>query len=92
MFIEPWHIANKAQQGRAEHKCRKGSARANAHPACPLCLAQELSYHVPSNTEKGVRAYLLKSISGFINPHQLTALVRMGPAQPVWRRSRCPQP
>ncbi len=33
---------------------------------------------MPSNAVKGERAYLLKNVSGFINPHQMTAL--MGPS------------
>ena len=38
-------------------------------------LMKDLSYHVPSNTAKGERAYLLKEISAFLEPGQMTALV-----------------
>jgi ABC-type multidrug transport system ATPase subunit len=39
---------------------------------------QDLAYHVPSNKNKKERAYLLKDVSGYIQPHQMTAL--MGPS------------
>lgn len=42
------------------------------------CLppAQKLDYHVPSNKDKKERLYLLKGISGYMNPGELSALVR----------------
>lgn len=37
---------------------------------------QQLNYHVASNTgKKGDRAYLLKSVSGFFKPGEMSALV-----------------
>ncbi|KAG2450267.1 hypothetical protein HYH02_004778 [Chlamydomonas schloesseri] len=39
---------------------------------------KDLDYHVPSNTTKGERAYLLKKVSGFFEAHQMAAL--MGPS------------
>ncbi|KAJ9505479.1 hypothetical protein QJQ45_025438, partial [Haematococcus lacustris] len=39
-------------------------------------IFQQLNYHVPSIANKKERAYLLKDVTGFINPHELTALVR----------------
>ncbi|KAL6759459.1 P-loop containing nucleoside triphosphate hydrolase protein [Haematococcus lacustris] len=41
-------------------------------------IFQQLSYHVPSIANKKERAHLLKDVTGFINPHELTAL--MGPS------------
>ncbi|GFH26288.1 ABC transporter domain-containing protein, partial [Haematococcus lacustris] len=41
-------------------------------------IFQQLNYHVPSIANKKDRAYLLKDVTGFINPHELTAL--MGPS------------
>ncbi|GFH30999.1 ABC transporter domain-containing protein, partial [Haematococcus lacustris] len=41
-------------------------------------IFQQLNYHVPSIANKKERAYLLKDVTGFINPHELTAL--MGPS------------
>jgi hypothetical protein len=37
--------------------------------------AQNLSYHVPSSTNKGQHACLLESVHGYIEPHHMTALV-----------------
>lgn len=42
---------------------------------------RDLNYHVASNTAKGERAYLLKSVSAFLEPAQMTALV--SPCQQV---------
>lgn len=42
-----------------------------------ICI-NDLTYHVPSINEKGARAYLLKKVSAFIEPSQMTAL--MGPS------------
>eukprot|EP00195_Chlamydomonas_chlamydogama_P009759 CAMPEP_0202901782 /NCGR_PEP_ID=MMETSP1392-20130828/14649_1 /ASSEMBLY_ACC=CAM_ASM_000868 /TAXON_ID=225041 /ORGANISM="Chlamydomonas chlamydogama, Strain SAG 11-48b" /LENGTH=615 /DNA_ID=CAMNT_0049588397 /DNA_START=85 /DNA_END=1932 /DNA_ORIENTATION=+ len=39
---------------------------------------KDLAYHVPSNTDKKERAYLLKGVSGWFEPHQMAAL--MGPS------------
>jgi len=39
---------------------------------------KDLAYHVPSNSAKGERAYLLKGISGWFDKHQMSAL--MGPS------------
>ena len=53
-------------------------------PLPPLPLPppeQDLDYHVPSNTQKGVRAYLLKKVSGFFEAHQMAALVGAGPGK-----------
>ncbi|KXZ50089.1 hypothetical protein GPECTOR_18g66 [Gonium pectorale] len=41
-------------------------------------LMKDLSYHVPSNTQRGQRAYLLNGVSAFLEPGQMTAL--MGPS------------
>ena len=43
--------------------------------ASPTDSPQDLSYHVPSNSEKGARAYLLKGINGWFEKHQMSALV-----------------
>ncbi|GFR47309.1 hypothetical protein Agub_g8996 [Astrephomene gubernaculifera] len=39
---------------------------------------KDLDYSVPSNTQKGVRAYLLKKVSGYFEAHEMAAL--MGPS------------
>lgn len=39
---------------------------------------QDMAYHVPSNSAKGERAYLLKGINGWFDKHQMSAL--MGPS------------
>lgn len=44
---------------------------------------QNLAHTVPSNTEPGVLAHLLKYVSGFFQPAEMTALVR-----PPHRRNR----
>lgn len=41
-------------------------------------VIKDLSYHVPSMTNKKERAYLLKKVSGYIEPSMMTAL--MGPS------------
>ncbi|GFR48683.1 hypothetical protein Agub_g10638 [Astrephomene gubernaculifera] len=41
-------------------------------------LMKDLSYHVPSNTQRGERAYLLRNVNAFLEPGQMTAL--MGPS------------
>ena len=37
---------------------------------------QGLEYSVPSNVERGKLAYLLRNVSGFFNPGQMSCLVR----------------
>ncbi len=39
---------------------------------------KELNFHVPSNKVKGERAYLLKNVTAFLEPKQMTALVGRG--------------
>ncbi|GLC33334.1 hypothetical protein PLESTB_000344800 [Pleodorina starrii] len=39
---------------------------------------KDLDYSVPSNTKKGERAFLLKKVAGYFEPHQMAAL--MGPS------------
>ncbi|KAG2482622.1 hypothetical protein HYH03_018464 [Edaphochlamys debaryana] len=41
-------------------------------------IFKDLDYHVPSNTQKGERAFLLKKVAGVFEAHQMAAL--MGPS------------
>jgi hypothetical protein len=47
---------------------------------------QDISYTVPSNSEKGETVDLLRGVSGFIEPGKMTALV----SQPATRLCRTP--
>lgn len=42
-------------------------------------LPQDLTYSVPSNSEKGQQAYLLQNVSGYLEMGQMAALVRLPP-------------
>lgn len=51
--------------------------RSNTSPQLGLrILMKDLSYHVPSNKNRRERAYLLKDVNAFLEPGQMTALVR----------------
>ncbi len=57
-----------------------GGSGAQSQPGLRI-LMQNLSYHVASNKQRGERAYLLKDVSAFLEPGQMTALVRRKPPQ-----------
>eukprot|EP00798_Chlamydomonas_sp_ICE-L_P008105 gene8105-1351_t len=40
-------------------------------------VIQDLDYHVPSNKNKGERAYLLKKVSAWLEPHEMAALAQV---------------
>ncbi|GLC39039.1 hypothetical protein PLESTB_001286600 [Pleodorina starrii] len=53
-------------------------AQTPSGPAGLRILMKDLSYHVASNKQRGQRAYLLKGVSAYLEPGQMTAL--MGPS------------
>ncbi|PNH05921.1 ABC transporter G family member 18 [Tetrabaena socialis] len=61
-----------------EHFAVKRPASTNLGSSGLRILMKDLSYHVPSNSQKGQRAYLLKDVSAYLEPGQMTAL--MGPS------------
>ncbi|PNH05918.1 ABC transporter G family member 18 [Tetrabaena socialis] len=61
-----------------EHFAVKRPASTNLGSSGLRILMKDLSYHVPSNSQKGQRAYLLKNVSAYLEPGQMTAL--MGPS------------
>lgn len=71
--------ATRLQQESGERHSR--SSKVSCLTALSSCKflpypSQNLTHTVPSNTEKNTLAYLLQGVSGFLQPGEMTALVR----------------
>ncbi|EFJ42159.1 hypothetical protein VOLCADRAFT_107413 [Volvox carteri f. nagariensis] len=79
--VEAGMVAKSSVSDAAFFKRRSSSdntSSANNVQAGLCILMKDLSYHVASNSQRGERAYLLKGVSAYLEPGQMTAL--MGPS------------